>query len=65
MLNATYATVIPDDILNGAYSIVIPDDMLNEANSTVIIIIIMNLYSAGSISQNAHRCCSACVVTFI
>ncbi len=30
----------------------------------IILIIIMNLYSAGSISQNAHRQCNVCVVTF-
>ncbi len=30
----------------------------------IIIIIIMNLYSAGYISQNAHRHCNVCMVTF-
>ncbi len=31
----------------------------------IIIIIMMNLYRAGSISQNAHRCCNVCVVMFL
>ncbi len=29
-----------------------------------VIIIIMNLYNAGSISQNVHRRCNVCAVTF-
>ncbi len=60
-------TMIKDNII-GSYNDIFDMIYINHIDSLSdqesLPIIIMNLYSAGSISHNAHRRCNVCVVTF-